>query len=71
MPATFVFKPIGAFLNDPKYNNLIEDDDEWVINENITFDYLVSVDLFKSADDTSLHMLFVHVKRVKYACRGW
>ena len=27
-----------------------------MINENVTFDYLVSVDLFKSAGDTSLHM---------------
>jgi len=27
-----------------------------VINENVTFDYLVSIDLFKSADATSLYM---------------
>jgi len=27
-----------------------------VIKESIAFDYLVSVDLFKSANDTSLHM---------------
>ena len=27
-----------------------------MINENITFDYPVSADLFKSAGDTSLHM---------------
>ena len=32
------------------------DDDEWVINENITFDYTESVDLFKSVDNSSLHM---------------
>ena len=55
-PATFAFKPIVAYLNDPEYNNLIEDDGEWVINENVTFDYPVSVDLFKFADNTSLHM---------------
>jgi len=56
MPATFDFKPIVAYFNDPECNNPIEDDGEWVINETVTFDYLVSVDLFKSADDTSLHM---------------
>jgi len=57
--ATFAFKPIVAYLNDPEYNNPIKDDGEWVINENITFDYPVnpvSIDLFKSVDDTSLHM---------------
>ena len=26
-----------------------------MINENITFDYPVTIDLFKSVDDTSLH----------------
>ena len=55
-PATFTFKPIVAYLNDPECNNPTEDDGEWVINENITFDYPVSADLFKSVDDTSLHM---------------
>jgi len=70
-PTTFSFKPIVAYFNDHEYNNPIEDDGQWVIHENITFDYLVSVDLFKSADDTSLHMPLVHVKHVKYACRGW
>ena len=28
----------------------------WVINENVIFDYPVSVDVFKSIDDSSLHM---------------
>ena len=55
-PATFAFKPIIAYLNDPECNNPIEDDGEWVINKNVTFDYPVSVDLFKYADDTSLHI---------------
>jgi len=54
--ATFAFKPIVTYFNDPEYNNPIEDDGEWGINENVTFDYPVSVDLFKFADDTSLHM---------------
>ena len=55
-PATFAFKPIVAYFNDPECNNYIEDDGEWVINENVTFDYPVSVDLLNSADETSLHM---------------
>jgi len=49
-PATLVFKPIVAYFNDPRCNNPIKDDGEWVINENIIFYYPVSV------DDTSLHM---------------
>ena len=56
-PAIFAFKPIVAYLNDPECNNPIKDDDEWVINENVTFDYPVSVDVFKSIDNSSLHML--------------
>ena len=55
-PATFAFKPIVAYFNDPKCNNPIVDDGEWVINENVTFDYPVSVNLFISIDNTSLHM---------------
>jgi len=53
---TFSFKPIVAYLNDPERNNPIEDHGRWVINESINFNYPVSVDLFKSADDTFLHM---------------
>ena len=44
-PATFAFKPIVAYFNDLKCNNPIEDDGERVINENVTFNYPVSVDL--------------------------
>ena len=55
-PATFTFKSIIAYFNDPKCNNLIEHDGEWMINENVTFDYPVIVDLFKSVDNISLHM---------------
>jgi len=56
VPAIFAFKPIVAYLNDPECINLVEDDDEWVINENVTFDYPVSVDVFNSVDNGSLHM---------------
>ena len=55
-PATFAFKPIVAYLNDRECNNSIEHDGEWVINENITLHYPLSVDFFKFTNDTSLHM---------------
>ena len=45
-PTTLAFKPIVAYFND----NPFEDNGEWVINENITYDYPLSVDY------TSLHM---------------
>jgi len=56
IPATFTFKSIVAYFNNPKCNNPNEDDGEWVNNENATFDYPESVDLFISVEDTSLHM---------------
>jgi len=34
---TFAFKPIVAYFNDPRCNNPIENDSEWMINENVTF----------------------------------
>jgi len=49
-PTTLAFKPTVAYFNDPKCNIAIEDDGEWVINENVTFDYPLTV------DDTSLHV---------------
>ena len=33
-----------------------EDEGEWVINDNISFDYPASVGLFESITDSSLHM---------------
>jgi len=33
-PAIFAFKPIITYLNDPECNNPIENNNEWVINEN-------------------------------------
>jgi len=54
--ATLDFKPIVAYFNNPQCNNSIEHDGEWVINENIIFDYPVSVVVFKSIDDSSIRM---------------
>ena len=40
-------------LNNPQCNTLSEDESEWVINDNISFDYPVSVE---SVTDSSLHI---------------
>jgi len=56
MPAILIGKPIVACLNNLQCNTLSEDEGEWVINDNISFDYPVSVELFKSTTDSSLHM---------------
>jgi len=56
MPATLVSEPIVACFNNPQCNNPSEDDDEWVINDNVFFDYPVSVKLFESVTNSSLHM---------------
>ena len=50
MPATLDFKLIVAYFNDPQCNCPIEDDGEWMINENVIFNYSETV------DDTFLHM---------------
>ena len=51
-PATLVGEPIVACFNNPQSEN----DDEWVINDNIFFDYFASVELFESVTNSSLHM---------------
>ena len=56
MPPTLVGEPIIACFNSPQCNNPSEDDDEWVINNNVIFDYPASVRLFESVANISLHM---------------
>jgi len=70
-PATFACEPILAYLNDLQCNNPTGDNDEWVINENITFDYPESVDLFKFVDNDSLHMplLLLSMTSTPVECR--
>ena len=58
MPPIFIGEPIIACLNNPQCNTPSEDEGEWVINDNIFFDYPVSVGLFESVMDSSLHMPF-------------
>jgi len=56
MPAILIGEPIIACLNNPQCNTPLEDEGEWVINDNISFDYPASVGLFESITDSSLHM---------------
>ena len=56
MPAILIGEPIIACLNNPLCNSPSEDEGEWVINDNISFDYPASVGLFESITDSSLHM---------------
>ena len=55
-PAILIGEPIIACLNNPQCNTPSEDEGEWVINDNISFDYLVSVELLEFITDSSLHM---------------
>ena len=43
-------------LDNSQCNTPSEDEGKWVINDNISFDYPVSVELFGSVTDTLLHM---------------
>ena len=56
MPAILVSEPVITCFNNPQCNTLSEDEGEWVINDNISFDYPVSVELLESVTDSSLHM---------------
>jgi len=56
MSATLAGEPIIACFNNPQCNNPSEDDNEWVINDNVIFDYPVSVGLFESVANSPLHM---------------
>jgi len=56
MPVTLVDEPVITCFNNLQCNAPSEDEDEWVINDNISFDYPVSVELLESVKDNSLHM---------------
>ena len=55
-PATLACEPIVVYFNNPQCNYPIGDDDEWVINENVIFDYPVSVELRESGNNNPLYM---------------
>ena len=51
---------IVAYLNDPDGNNFADNGDEWVLNENINFDYFSCCDDVNSPIDVSpLHCIFL------------
>ena len=39
VPATISIEPIVVYLNDYDCNDPTENEGEWILNENITFDY--------------------------------
>jgi len=49
----FAMEPIVAYLHDPDCNNSTENDSEWVINENVAFDYSLYFDDVPNAVDSS------------------
>jgi len=56
MPATLVGEPIIACFNNPQCNTPSEDEDEWVINDNVSFDYPMSFELFEYVTNSSIRM---------------
>ena len=61
MPATLVCEPIVACFNNPQCNNPSEDDNEWLINDNVFFDYPTSVELFEPVANSFLHLSLIHI----------
>jgi len=55
VPATFIMEPIVAYLDGPGCNNPAENEGEWVLNENVAFDYSLYLEDV-SIDINSLHM---------------
>ena len=59
MLTTFALESIIAYLNDPECNNLVDDEGEWVINEDVSFGYfLIPDDAFNFVDSNSLTRLY-------------
>jgi len=56
MPAILIGEPIIACLNDPLCNTPSEEEGEWVMNDNISFDYPASIGSIKSITDGALYM---------------
>ena len=47
-PATISVEQIVAYMNDYDRNNLAENEGEWVLNENIVFDYYLCLKMYLS-----------------------
>ena len=64
MPTFSAMEPIVAYLNDPNCNDFAENNGEWVLNENVTFDYSLHFDDVPNSIDSS----FLHMP---YLRQGW
>ena len=53
LEVSFDEEPIVAYLNDPDCNNSVGNGDEWVLNENVNFDYSLCCDDVNSPIDLS------------------
>jgi len=54
---SFDEEPIVTYLNDPDCNNSVDNNDEWVFNKNVFFDYSLCCDDVNSLVDINLlHM---------------
>ena len=56
MPAILIGEPIIACLNNPRCKIPSDEEGEWIINDNISFDYPASTEPIKSIMGGSLHM---------------
>jgi len=48
VPVTISIEPVVAYMNDYDRNNLAENEGEWVLNENIVFDYYLCLKMYLS-----------------------
>jgi len=56
-PATLIFEPIVAYLDNLDSNNPAENEGEWVLSEDVASDYSLCLeDVFKSINISPLHM---------------
>ena len=59
VPASLIFEPMVAYLDNPDCNNPIKNEGKWVLNEDVAFDYSLSLeDVFKSVNFSPLYMPF-------------
>ena len=55
--ATLILEPIVEYLDNLDYNNPAKNEGEWVLSENVAFDYSLCLeDVFKSVNISLVHM---------------
>ena len=67
-PVAFVSELLVAYIGDSACNNdTVKDDDESVLNENVSFEYSCCLDVPKTTYSSSLHMpIFTTMKAYTY-----